>query len=103
MSRTGSETIVARRIDALKRVIDTSLMELTEVEVLINAQGRRQVEGGELERTRMVLMDEILRMEAELKQLQRSVSWVGRWAASKEANTLSAMQGKYASAERPAR
>ena len=88
MSRTrNDEATVARRISALKRVIDNSLMELTEVEVLINAQGRRQVEGGELERTRMVLTDGILRMEAELKQLQRSVSWVGRaWAASTEAN-----------------
>jgi hypothetical protein len=90
MSRTrNNESTVARRIGALKRVIDTSLMELTEVEVLINARGRWQVEGGELERTRMVLTDGILKMEAELKQLQRSVGRVGRaLAASEDAHTL---------------
>lgn len=68
---SNNDTTVARRISVLKRRIDTSLMELTEVEVLINAKCLpRQGEGGELERTRLVLTNSIVEMDAELKQLQ---------------------------------
>ncbi len=74
MSRIGKEATVARRVGVLKRMIDTSLMELTEVEVLINARCRSgQSEGGELERMRLVLVNSIVAMDAKLKQLQCSL------------------------------
>lgn len=75
MSRTSNrDAAVARRIGALKRVMDTSLMELTEVEVLINAQCRKQREGGELEKTRLFLTNVIVEMDVELKRLQSCVT-----------------------------
>lgn len=75
MSRNRNrDATVARRIVALKRVMDTSLMELTEVEVLINAQCRRPREGGELEKTRLALTNVIVEMDVELKRLQSSVN-----------------------------
>lgn len=75
MSRSSNrDATVARRIVALKRVMDTSLMELTEVEVLINARCRRPREGGELERTRLALTNVIVEMDVELKRLQSSVN-----------------------------
>lgn len=76
-SMGDNNTITARRIGALKRMIDASLMELTEVEVLINARCRlKQAEGGELERTRLGLTNAIVEMDAELKQLQSNRSVV---------------------------
>lgn len=71
MNRTSNdEAAVVRRIGALKHTIDTSLMELTEVEVLINAHCRKDVDCGELERTRLMLTNAIVEMDAELKRLQ---------------------------------
>jgi hypothetical protein len=72
MSGVGdSDTTMARRIRALKRGIEKSLMELTDVEVAIN--GRRYsepVEGGGLERKRLRLTNLIVEMDAKLKRLQ---------------------------------
>jgi hypothetical protein len=66
-----NETLVARRIRALKRGIDKSLMELTEVEVAINARFRFTPAGGSgLERKRLLLMNLIAAMDARLGQLQ---------------------------------
>jgi hypothetical protein len=66
-----SDTLVARRIRALKRGIDKSLMELTEVEVAINARFRFTPAGdGGLERKRLLLMNLITAMDARLGQLQ---------------------------------
>ena len=72
VGRAGKDdAMVARSIGTLKRVLDSLLMELTEVEVLINARCRRQVDGGELKRTRAVLTSAIVTMDGELEQLQR--------------------------------
>ncbi len=68
---TNNDMTVSRRIGVLKRMIDTSLMELTEVEVVINASCHpRSVEGSELERKRLLLTNFIVEMDAKLKQLQ---------------------------------
>ena len=70
---SNNDGAAARRVSVLKRMIDTSLMELTEVEVLINARcGSGQIGDGELERTRLVLMNSIVEMDAKLKLLQCS-------------------------------
>lgn len=61
----------ARRIRALKRKIDASLMELTEVEVVINARcHQRPIESGELEKKRLLLTNFIVEMDAKLAQLR---------------------------------
>ena len=61
----------ARRIRTLKRKIDASLMELTEVEVVINARcHQRPIEGGELEKKRLLLTSFIVEMDAKLARLQ---------------------------------
>ena len=68
---SDNDTTMARKISALKRAIDKSLMELTEVEVAINARRYpRPVENGELERKRLLLTNLIVGMDAELKQFQ---------------------------------
>lgn len=87
-----SDNDTARRISVLKHGIDKSLMELTEVEVAINA--RRYpgpIEGGRLERRRLLLTNLIVGMDAELKQLQAQPPLPGRknlpWLQSNEADT----------------
>ena len=68
---SNADTTVARKISVLKRGIDKSLMELTEVEVAINARPNSSlIEGGGLKRKRLLLMNLIARMDAKLKQLQ---------------------------------
>jgi hypothetical protein len=68
---SDNDTMVAQRIGVLERGIDKSLMELTEVEVAINARPHpRPVEPGGLERRRVLLTDLITRMDAKLKQLR---------------------------------
>ena len=68
---SNADTTVARKISVLKRGIDKSLMELTEVEVAINARPNTSlIEGGGLKRKRLLLMNLIARMDAKLKQLQ---------------------------------
>ena len=68
---SNADTTVARKISVLKRGIDKSLMELTEVEVAINARPHTSlIEGGGLKRKRLLLMNLIARMDAKLKQLQ---------------------------------
>jgi hypothetical protein len=73
---------LASWIGSLQRIIDSSLSELTELEVIINASRRNQVGRGELERTRMVLTDSIVKMDAELRKLQRRMIQAGRPSAS---------------------
>jgi len=65
------EMMVARRIGVLERGIDRSLMELTEVEVAINAKPYpRPVGTAGLERKRVLLTNLIAKMDARLKQLR---------------------------------
>jgi hypothetical protein len=53
---SNADTTVARKISVLKRGIDKSLMELTEVEVAINARPNSSlIEGGGLKRKRLLL------------------------------------------------
>jgi len=68
---SDNDKTAARRIKVLKRRINKSLMKLTEVEVVINARLHpRPVEGGGLERKRLLLTNLIAGMDAKLKQLQ---------------------------------
>lgn len=72
MSGTDNANMtVAQKISVLKRGIDKSLMELTEVEVAINARSHSSpVENGGLKRKRLRLMNLIARLDAKLEQLQ---------------------------------
>ena len=71
MSGPNNHSIADRRIGILKRRIETTLMELTEVEVLINARvPSNQVGDDELVDARQVLTTLIIAMDAELKQLR---------------------------------
>jgi hypothetical protein len=66
-----NDMTLARRISVLERGIETSLRELAEVEVAINARDYpRPVEGGGLERRRLMLLGLIEDMRAKLKELR---------------------------------
>jgi hypothetical protein len=67
-----SDSYRTRRITVIKSLLDTWLMELTEIEVALNAKRYPgAVESGGLERRRLLLTSRILGMDAELKQLQQ--------------------------------
>jgi hypothetical protein len=66
-----NDMTLARRISVLERGIETSLKELTEVEAAINARDYpRPVEGGGLERRRLILLRLLDEMRAKLKELK---------------------------------
>ncbi len=65
-----NDMTVARRIIVLRRGIETSTQELAEVNAAIAARSYpRPVEGGGLERRRLMLLDLIARMKAKLEEL----------------------------------
>lgn len=73
---SNRDKTIAGRIRALERNIDASLMELTEVEVVINAKCNPGPSGcDEFQTRRLTLTKAIVRMDAELKQLR--TSWAG--------------------------
>lgn len=67
---SDSDMPMAQRISVLRCQIDKSLMELTEVEVIINAKPHPNSESGRLHRERLLLTNLITEMDGELKQLQ---------------------------------
>ena len=78
MSGPNNHTILDRRISILMRRIETSLMELTEVEVRINARvPPKQVGVDELVDARLALTSSIFAMDAELKQLRLTRGEIG--------------------------
>ena len=66
-----NDMTLARRISVLERGIETSLRELAEVEAAINARDYpRPLEGGGLERRRLMLLGLLEEMRAKLKELR---------------------------------
>ena len=71
MRSPNNRTITESRIGILKRRIDASLMELTEVELRINARVPPKRAGDdELASARLLLTASIVAMDAELNQLR---------------------------------
>ena len=66
-----NDMTLARRFSVLKRGIETSLKELAIVEAAIEARSYpRPVEGGGLERRRLLLLNLIAEMDAKLQELR---------------------------------
>jgi len=67
-----NDMTLARRISVLERGIETSSKELAIVEDAIKARSYpRPVEGGGLERRRLMLLNLIAEMEAKLQELRK--------------------------------
>lgn len=65
-----SDMPMAQRISVLRCQIDKSLMELTEVEIIIDTKPHPRSESGRLHRERLLLTSLIVEMDGKLKRLQ---------------------------------